>query len=404
MTFKEFNFDPQLLSGIDAIGFEQATPIQEHAIPVIMQGRDLIASAQTGTGKTAAFLLPIINKIMTGGKQDDNIKALIVVPTRELAMQIDQQLEGLSYFTNVSSIPVYGGSGGAEFSREKQAFNQGVDIIVGTPGRLIAHLNMGYGNFDNLQFLVLDEADRMLDMGFQDDIVKILSYLPKQRQNLLFSATMPSKIKDLVNKILKDPEEISLAVSKPAERVYQYAFIVYEEQKVPVLKHMLAARPMNSVLIFCSTKIKAKQVRKELKALDFDVEEIHSDLEQKERNEVLMAFKNKKLNYLVATDILSRGIDVEDIELVVNFDVPGDVEDYIHRIGRTARAASKGIAFTFVGVQDQRKYNAIEKHLGYALPKGKIPLEFGDTPELKSHQHGGSKKHGFKKKNYKRKK
>ncbi len=401
MTFKEFNFDPQLLAGIDAIGFEQATPIQEHAIPLIMQGRDLIASAQTGTGKTAAFLLPIINKIMTG-TQDDKIKALIVVPTRELAMQIDQQLEGLSYFTNVSSIPVYGGSGGAEFSREKQAFNQGVDIIVGTPGRLIAHLNMGYGNLDNLQFLVLDEADRMLDMGFQDDIVKILSYLPKQKQNLLFSATMPKKIKELANKILKDPEEISLAVSKPAERVYQYAFIVYEDQKIPVLKHMLAAKPLTSVLIFCSTKIKAKQVTKELKVLDFDVEEIHSDLEQQKRNEVLMSFKNKKLNYLVATDILSRGIDVEDIELVVNFDVPGDVEDYIHRIGRTARAASKGIAFTFVSVQDQRKYNAIEKHLGYSITKGKITKEFGETPELKTYQDNG-KKRSFKKKNYKRK-
>ncbi|MFW5759796.1 MAG: DEAD/DEAH box helicase [Cyclobacteriaceae bacterium] len=401
MTFKEFNFSQQLLEGIDAIGFENATPIQEQAIPVIMQGKDLIASAQTGTGKTAAFLLPIINQIMEG-PQDEKIKALIIVPTRELAMQIDQQMEGLSYFTNVSSISVYGGSGGSEFTREKQALTQGVDVIIGTPGRLIAHLNMGYGNFENLQFLVLDEADRMLDMGFHDDIVKILSHLPKKRQNLLFSATMPKKIKELANKILHDPEEISLAVSKPAERVYQYAFIVYEEQKIPVLKHMLSAKPLNSVLIFCSTKIKAKQVRKELKNLNFDVQEIHSDLDQKERNEVLAAFKNKKLNYLVATDILSRGIDVEDIELVVNFDVPGDVEDYIHRIGRTARAASKGIAFTFVSVEDQRKYNAIEKHLGYPLTKGKIPEKFGETPELKTYSGKPGGKRKFTKKSNKK--
>lgn len=379
MKFTEFDLDAKLLEGIASIGFSEATPIQEKAIPSILNGKDLIASAQTGTGKTAAFLLPIIHKIITSQKEE-HISALIIVPTRELAVQIDQQLEGLSYFTPVNSIAVYGGSDGAAFSREKKALSGGVDMVIGTPGRLIAHLNMGYVKVEALDYLILDEADRMLDMGFYNDLMKIISYLPKKRQNLLFSATMPPKIRDLAKKILHEPDEINIALSTPPESIFQYAFIVYENQKIPLLQHLLHAKPLNSVLIFCSTKLKAKEVRKALQK-DFEVEEIHSDLEQKDRNTILTQFKNRKLKYLVSTDVLSRGIDIEDIELVINFDVPNDVEDYIHRIGRTARAASKGIAFTFVNEKEQRSFARIEKHLNDSIKKPKIPEKLGSAPE-----------------------
>lgn len=380
MKFNEFNFNEDLVSGIEAIGFKEATPIQEQAIPKIMEGKDLLASAQTGTGKTAAFLLPIVNRLIEGDHHD-SVRALIVVPTRELAQQIDQQMEGLSYFTSVSSIPVYGGSGGDVFTKEKKALSTGVDIAICTPGRLIAHLAMDYVKLDKLQYLVLDEADRMLDMGFYDDIMKIISYLPKKRQNLLFSATFPNKIQELAKKILNDPDEIKIALSKPAENIDQVAFIVYEEQKLPILTHMLKAKPLQSIIIFCSTKINADKVSRQLKKEDLLVRAIHSDLDQTERIEVLRLFKNRKLNILVATDILARGIDVEDIDLVVNYDVPKEGEDYIHRIGRTARAASTGIAFTFVNPDDQRNFNKIETLLEKPIKKANIPAAFGDTPD-----------------------
>ncbi|UII25270.1 DEAD/DEAH box helicase [Fulvivirga maritima] len=383
MKFKELGLDDRLLEGISAIGFEDATPVQEQAIPKIISGKDIIASAQTGTGKTAAFLLPVIHQILQMEDDQNNIKALIIVPTRELAVQIDQQMEGLSYFTSVSSIAVYGGGDGQSFSREKSALTQGADVIIGTPGRLIAHLNLGYVQVSNLKCLVLDEADRMLDMGFHDDLMKIISYLPKQRQNLMFSATMPPKIRDLARKILQEPDEINIAISKPAERVAQAAFILYDNQKIPLAKYLLQAKKLQSVIIFCSTKNSAKQLSKELKKLEFSVEDIHSDLDQGEREQVLRDFKNKKLSILVATDILSRGIDVEDIELVVNYDVPNDGEDYIHRIGRTARAASKGVAFTFVNEKEQNKFYAIEQLLETSVPKGKLPAEIGEGPEYK---------------------
>ncbi|ELR73496.1 ATP-dependent RNA helicase [Fulvivirga imtechensis AK7] len=406
MKFKELSLDDRLLEGIEAIGFEDATPVQEAAIPVILEGKDIIASAQTGTGKTAAFLLPIIHQIIQVG-HDNNIKALIIVPTRELAVQIDQQMEGLSYFTSVSSIAVYGGGDGSSFSREKQALSEGADVVIGTPGRLIAHLNLGYVKVDQLKHLILDEADRMLDMGFHDDLMKIISYLPKKRQNLLFSATMPPKIRELARKILHEPEEINIAVSKPAERIFQAAFIVYDNQKIPLATHLLKAKKLQSVIVFCSTKSAAKQLAKELKALKFSAEDIHSDLEQTEREHVLRDFKNRKINILVATDIMSRGIDVEDIELVINYDVPNDGEDYIHRIGRTARAASKGVAFTFVNEKEQRKFQDIETLLGSPVPKGKLPAALGEGPEYRVHKGrsggqgrsgGGRRKKSFHKK------
>ncbi|MEQ8927131.1 MAG: DEAD/DEAH box helicase [Fulvivirga sp.] len=382
IKFKDLNLEDKLVEGIEAMGFKETTPVQEQAIPLILEGRDIIASAQTGTGKTAAFLLPVINMIMNL-PHDEYIKALIIVPTRELATQIDQQLEGLSYYTSISSLAVYGGGDGSEFSQEKKALTNGADIIIGTPGRLIAHLNMGYVKWDKLGFLILDEADRMLDMGFNEDIMKIVNKLPKERQSLMFSATMPSKIRDLARKLLKnDPAEINIAISKPAERVVQVAFSVYDNQKIELVKHILNAKSLQSVIIFCSTKSSAKVLNRELKKQQISSEEIHSDLDQKERENVLRSFKNKKLNVLVATDILSRGIDIEDIELVINYDVPNEGEDYIHRIGRTARAASKGAAFTFINdnEKEQRKFDQIERLLGDPVPKAKLPSHLGDAP------------------------
>ena len=397
MTFKEFEFDPRLLEGIDAIGYDTPTPVQEQVIPPILEGKDVIASAQTGTGKTAAFLLPIIHKLITT-KQDDAIRALVVVPTRELAVQIAQHMEGLSYFTPVSSIAVYGGGDGSSFAREKQSMVDGVDMLVCTPGRMIAHLNMGYVDLSGLQYLVLDEADRMLDMGFFDDIVKILSYIPAKRQNLMFSATMPSKIRELARMILVKPAEINIAISKPPEKIRQQAYMVYESQKIPLVKHILETRNLRTILIFCSTKLSVKQLAKDLKRFRQGVEEIHSDLEQSEREDVLSRFKSRKLNVLVATDILSRGIDIEDIDMVINFDVPHDAEDYIHRIGRTARAETNGEAITFICPLDQDKFSRIENLLGMQVTKLPVPVEFGTAPEYnpgrREKRHSGSKKGG----------
>jgi len=380
LNFKELGLSGKTLEGIEAMGFEKATAVQEQSIPHILKGTDIIASAQTGTGKTAAFLLPLIEKIIAKGTNNQSISALIIVPTRELAVQIDQQMEGLSYYTNVSSIAVYGGSDGSSFSREKNALQKGADVIIGTPGRLIAHLNMGYVKIDNLDHLVLDEADRMLDMGFNEDIMKIISYLPKKRQTLLFSATMPRKIVELAKKILHDPVEVSIAISKPAERIVQAAFVVYENQKIPLIKHLLTAKKLNSIIVFCSTKSSAKQLNKELQSINLSSQDIHSDLDQKEREDVLRQFKNRKLNILVATDILSRGIDVEDIDLVINYDVPNDGEDYIHRIGRTARAAAKGVAFTLINQKEQNQFYEIEQLLGEPVAKAKIPNSIGEGP------------------------
>lgn len=368
------------MDGIAALGFNTATPIQEQAIPKILEGRDLIGSAQTGTGKTAAFLLPIIDRILEM-PDDHKIKALVVVPTRELAQQIDQHMEGLSYFTPISSIAVYGGTDGASFSREKMALEKGADIVICTPGRMIAHLNMGYVNLKDINFLILDEADRMLDMGFHDDILKIISFVPVNRQTLCFSATMPPMMRDLARKILRDPFEISIALSKPAENILQMAYVVYEAQKIPLVEYLVKAQVMRSILVFCSTKSKTKQVAAALKKLGLGAEEIHSDLEQSERERVLNRFRSKNLTILVATDILSRGIDIEDIDLVINFDVPHDGEDYIHRIGRTARAAAKGAAITLISETEQRKFQTIETLLGKLVYKGVVPVHLGAGPE-----------------------
>lgn len=380
MNFTELGLDGRLLEGIDAMGYETATPVQEQVIKPILEGKDIIASAQTGTGKTAAFLLPVVNKIITEPHDLHLINAVVIVPTRELAVQIAQTMEGLSYFTDISSIAVYGGGDGSSFTTEKKALSTGVDMVICTPGRMIAHLNMGYVKMQGVKYLVLDEADRMLDMGFYDDIMKIISFLPKQRQNLLFSATMPMKMRELARRILNQPVEINIAISKPPEQIVQEAFVVYEPQKIPLIKDILSSRNFQSVIVFCSKKQNVKQLANELKRARFSIEEIHSDLEQTKREQVLLDFRNKKLKILVATDILSRGIDIEDIDLVINYDVPNDGEDYIHRIGRTARAASEGTAYTFVSEQEQQKFAQIENLLGHAVTKAAVPEKFGATP------------------------
>lgn len=368
------------MDGIDAMGYRTATPVQEQVIPPIIAGRDIIAAAQTGTGKTAAFLLPVIQKLLTEHHDSHTINAMIIVPTRELAVQIAQALEGISYYTSISFIAVYGGTGGALFAAEKKALTTGADIVICTPGRMISHLNMGYVKLDGLRYLILDEADRMLDMGFYDDIIKIISYMPKERQNLLFSATMPTGIRKLANTILKNPVEINIAISKPPEQIRQEAFIVFEAQKIPLVKYVLQQSQFDSVLVFCSSKLSVKKLTEELKRARFSVDQIQSDLEQEKREQVLLDFKSKRLKILVATDILSRGIDIEDIDLVINFDVPHDGEDYIHRIGRTARAATKGTAYTFISEKEKYKFDRIEKLLGHAVTKAQVPEQFGPTP------------------------
>ena len=381
LNFSEFGLDERILEGIDAMGYETATPVQQQVIIPILEGKDIIASAQTGTGKTAAFLLPVMNKLLTEPHDEHLINAMIIVPTRELAVQIAQSMEGLSYFTSVSCIAVYGGGDGSSFVAEKKALSTGVDVVICTPGRMIAHLNMGYVKMQSLKYLILDEADRMLDMGFYDDIMKIISFLPKKRQNLLFSATMPMKMREMARKILHNPVEINIAVSKPPEQIVQKAFVVYEPQKIPLVKDILRSKDFGSVIVFCSKKQNVKQLSSELKRARFSIEEIHSDLEQSQREQVLQDFRNKKLKILVATDILSRGIDIEDIDLVINYDVPNDGEDYIHRIGRTARAESEGTAYTFISEKEQQKFAQIEQLLGHAVTKAPVPEEFGPSPE-----------------------
>lgn len=404
MKFTEFDFDPRLLEGIEASNYEDATPVQEQVIPLILQGKDIIASAQTGTGKTAAFLLPLVHKILTGKTDPNAITSLVIVPTRELAIQIQNHLEGLSYFTSISSIAVYGGSDGSAFLQEKKALSLGADIVVCTPGKMLYHIKTGHVKLSKLQYLVLDEADRMLDMGFSEDIMFIIDNLPKTRQNLLFSATMPPKIRAMAKKILVDPVEITIAVNKPAERIIQEAFIVHETQKIPLVLHLLQEKKNTMVLIFCSSKISVKQLTQELKRKGIKAGEIHSDLDQSAREDIMMQYKSGNLPVLVATDILSRGIDIDNIDLVINFDVPHDSEDYVHRIGRTARAAAEGSAYTLVSTKEQSKFQAIEKFLDKEIIKVDVSNVVGPQPAYEPRTFKGmdKRKKGFKRGNNKR--
>lgn len=404
MTFEELLTNDDVLDGLYDMHFDECTPIQEAAIPAVLDGRDILACAQTGTGKTAAYLLPVINQLAEGGFPEDQVNCVIMAPTRELAQQIDRQLQGFAYFMPVSGIAIYGGTDGYTYEQQRKSLKAGADIVIATPGRLLSHLSMGYVDLSKVSFFILDEADRMLDMGFADDILQIISHLPKERQTLLFSATMPPKIQQLANKILTDPVEIKLAVSKPADKIDQSAFICYESQKLPVLKKLFNENPPQRVIVFSSSKIKVKQLARELKGQRIKIAEMHSDLEQNERENVMLDFKAGKINVIVATDILSRGIDIDDIEMVVNYDVPRDPEDYIHRIGRTARADREGKAVTFVAEVDFGKLKRIEKLMEREVPRAEVPSEFGEVPAFvikkQSHRPKGrfSRKPGDKKK------
>ena len=382
MKFTEFKLGEQLLEAISYMGFEEATLIQEKVIPVILGNKDLIACAQTGTGKTGAFVLPILDKLI--GKKGTHIDTLIIVPTRELAIQIEQQIQGFSYFIPTESVAVYGGGDGNDYESQKDALINGTDVIIATPGKLLSHLKMGNVNFENLKHLILDEADKMLDMGFIDDIQTIISYLPKKHQTLMFSATMPHSIRQLAKKVLHDPVEISLAMSTPADGVDQKAYLVFDEQKIKVIKHLMAERKhYDSILIFTSTKSKISDIVRMLNRNGFPATGISSDLDQARREEVLRDFRSRTIRILVATDVMSRGIDVKEINLVINYDVPHDAEDYVHRVGRTARVNAKGEAITLVTHKEMYRLRKIEHLIKASIPKPQLPSGIGPVPEWK---------------------
>lgn len=404
MKFSELNLDESVLQALDAMRFEECTPVQEHTIPVILEGRDLIGVAQTGTGKTAAYLLPVLNQLSKGTYPSDSINCIIMSPTRELAQQIDQQMEGFSYFMPASSVAVYGGNDGVRFEQEKRGLTLGADVVIATPGRLISHLSLGYVDLSKVSFFILDEADRMLDMGFYEDIMQIVKFLPKNRQTIMFSATMPAKIQQLARNILNNPAEVKLAVSKPAEKIIQTAYICYESQKLGIIQSLFKDQAPERVIVFTSSKLKVKEVTKAFRRLKLNVGEMHSDLEQSQRDQIMHEFKNGRINILVATDIVSRGIDIDDIRLVINYDVPHDSEDYVHRIGRTARANNDGCAITFVSENEQTKFKNIEEFLAKDIYKIPVPEELGEAPEYapkKTSKSRGGKKpnHGKGKKN-----
>ena len=382
MRFEDLELEPEVLDGLDAMNFIEATPIQEETIPVVLEGRDIIACAQTGTGKTAAYILPLLNLIMKHKVEGDQdaVRAIIIAPTRELASQIDMQFEGFSYFMPISTLSVSGGGNGAQWDQQLRAFNKGADVIIATPGRMISHLINSKISLDTVEYLVLDEADRMLDMGFYDDIMKISKHLPQKRQTLLFSATMPQKIRTLAKQILNNPAEINIAISKPNEAIRQMAYVCYEPQKIGLIEHIFSTPVESKTIIFSSSKIKVKELAHRLKRMKYNVRAMHSDLEQSERDNVMLDFKNGKVSILVATDIVSRGIDITDIGLVINYDVPHDPEDYIHRIGRTARANAEGEAITFISKEEQDKFGKIERFLEREVEKIALPQELGEAP------------------------
>ncbi len=381
VTFDDLGFNYDLLDALDSMGFVYATPVQEAAIPHILDGKDVMAIAQTGTGKTAAFLLPTLNLLMHD-EPTKKCSCVIVSPTRELAIQIDRQTDALGYFTGISSLAVYGGGEGASFDQQKKALTRGADIIAATPGRLLSHLRMGYVDFSEVRYFILDEADRMLDMGFLKDIMEISKFFPKKRQTLMFSATMPPNIRKLSKDLLNEPEFINIAISKPSENILQSAYNVYDHQKSKLVTALLKGKKnYTKTIIFSSTKKAVNTIVRALRSNGLKAEGISSELDQKEREKVLKDFTNGKTPIIVATDILSRGIDIKDINLVINYDVPPDPEDYIHRIGRTARANATGVGITFITEDDQFRFGKIEKLLGEAVHKSPLPSGFSKGPE-----------------------
>ncbi|MGM9852430.1 MAG: DEAD/DEAH box helicase [Muribaculaceae bacterium] len=397
MKFEELDLSDEVLDALWDMHFDECTPIQEKAIPEILAGRDLIACAQTGTGKTAAYLLPVISKLYTDNAPTDAINCVVMAPTRELAQQIDRQMEGFSYFLPISSVAVYGGTDGKTFAQQQRGLKLGADVVIATPGRLLAHLQMGYVDLSKVSFFVLDEADRMLDMGFYDDIMQVVKQLPEKRQTLLFSATMPPKIQKLAKSILTDPAEVKLAVSKPGENIDQSAVVCYETQKLPVLKYLFDNFHKKRVIVFAASKLNVKDLTRTLRRDKYNVAEIHSDLEQTRRDEVMHDFRSGRVDILIATDIVARGIDIDDISMVVNYDVPRECEDYVHRIGRTARAGADGKAVTLVGDRDRRAFAEIERFLGKPVRREELPEGLATAPAIRPSSgpsSRGGKRHG----------
>lgn len=381
MYFDETELNDHVLDALYDMRFDKCTPIQEKCIPPILEGRDLLGVAQTGTGKTAAYLLPILSKLDDGGYPKDAINCVIMSPTRELAQQIDQAMQGFGYYlSGVSSVAVYGGNDGNRYDQELKSFQMGADVVIATPGRLISHISLGSADLSKVSFFVLDEADRMLDMGFSEDIKMIASKLPADCQTIMFSATMPEKIEELAKTLLKNPVEIKLAVSKPAEKIQQKAYVCYETQKMDIIKDIFKAGDLQRVIIFCGSKMKVKQVAGSLQRKHINCGEMHSDLDQAERDNMMFKFKSGQIDVLVATDIVARGIDIDDIALVINYDVPHDTEDYVHRIGRTARADRDGVAITFVSEEDIFYFQQIEKFLKKEVEKVALPEGCGEGP------------------------
>ncbi len=416
MRFDELDLEDEILDGLYDMNFSEMTPVQEHTIPVILSGRDIIGCAQTGTGKTAAYTLPLLNRLLIEGNPDNVIKSVIIVPTRELAQQIDQQFQGFSYYLPVSTTVVYGGGDGKGWDVQKRGMLLGSDVVIATPGRMISHLQNSGIDLSHVECVILDEADRMLDMGFSDDIMKIISYMPKERQTVMFSATLPPKIRELAKTILRNPAEVNIAISKPNEAIDQSAYVCYESQKLGVIRELFAEPTDSKTIIFSSSKLKVKELAHTLKRMKLNVAAMHSDLEQAQREEVMLAFKNNKINILVATDIVARGIDIEDIGMVINYDVPRDPEDYIHRIGRTARAAATGAAVTFVNEEEQGafhrigrtaraaatgsaitfvsedeqgKFHQIEKFIEREIRKADLPESVGEGPKYEPSENRG---------------
>jgi len=382
MKFEEFDLAPEIIEAISYMGFETASPIQEKAIPAALKGKDVLAVAQTGTGKTAAFTLPVLHNILQN--KITGTSTLIITPTREIALQIDRQIQGFSYFLGINSLAIYGGGDADEWEQQKKALRDGVEVIVATPGKLLSHLGMNYAKTDKIQHLILDEADRMLDMGFLDDIKKIISKIPKKRQTLMFSATMPPKIEGLAKQILNEPEFISIAISKPAESVFQGVYLTYENQKTPLINHLISNQEeYKSILVFTSTKKKVNDIVRGLRNKNYRVEAISSDFEQSKREEIMTDFRANKIRVLVATDVISRGVDIPQIDLVFNYDAPGNAEEYVHRIGRTGRAGAEGVALTLINELDMEKFDAIEKLIEKKVYRVQMPDFIGKGPEWK---------------------
>ena len=381
MRFDELDLEEEILEGIAAMNFQEMTPVQEHTIPPILEGKDVISCAQTGTGKTAAYTLPLLNRLLCEGNPDNKIRSVIMVPTRELAQQIDMQFEGFSYFLPISTTVVYGGGDGKGWEQQKKGLLMGADVVIATPGRLLSHIATSGVDLSNVDYFILDEADRMLDMGFLDDIMQISKKMPEKKQTIMFSATLPPKIRNMAKQILHDPVEINIAISKPNESIVQSAYICHEAQKMPIIMELFGKSTDQKAIIFSSSKLKVKDLAFALKRKKLNVGAMHSDLEQEQRESVMLDFKNGKINILVATDIVARGIDIDDIDVVINYDVPHDAEDYIHRIGRTGRASADGAAITFVCEREQGKFHKIEEFIEKDICKTPLPASVGEGPQ-----------------------